>query len=84
MDGLLQNCRIKNRLLRECLAEFLGVYVLIVSKEEDAKTSVKSPGAADDDPETREASTTILRRFVNQQKVKVRTLSPKVDRKRES
>lgn len=33
MEGLLKNCRIKNQLLRECLAEFLGVYVLIVSKE---------------------------------------------------
>lgn len=31
MEGLLKNCRIKNRLLRECLAELLGVYVLIVS-----------------------------------------------------
>uniref|UniRef100_H2TI82 Aquaporin 10b n=2 Tax=Takifugu rubripes TaxID=31033 RepID=H2TI82_TAKRU len=30
MDGLLKNCRIKNQLLRECLAEFLGVYVLIL------------------------------------------------------
>lgn len=33
MDRLLKNCRIKNQLLRECLAEFLGVYVLIVSKD---------------------------------------------------
>lgn len=48
MDGLLQNCRIKNQLLRECLAEFLGVYVLIVSKEEDAEASVKPLDAADD------------------------------------
>lgn len=48
MDGLLQNCRIKNQLLRECLAEFLGVYVLIVSKEEDVEASVKSLDAADD------------------------------------
>lgn len=31
MERLLKKCRIENRLLRECLAEFLGVYVLIVS-----------------------------------------------------
>lgn len=31
MEALLRKCRIRNQLLRECLAEFLGVYVLIVS-----------------------------------------------------
>lgn len=41
MDGLLKNLRIKNQLLRECLAEFLGVYVLIVSK--DVRRTLKSP-----------------------------------------
>lgn len=33
MERLLNKCQIKNQLLRECLAEFLGVYVLIVSIE---------------------------------------------------
>lgn len=33
MEELLKNCRIRNQLLRECLAECLGVYVLIVSKD---------------------------------------------------
>lgn len=41
MEGLLKNCRVKNQLLRECLAEFLGVYVLIVSK--DTRRMLKSP-----------------------------------------
>lgn len=31
MERLLSKCQIKNQLLRECLAELLGVYVLIVS-----------------------------------------------------
>ena len=31
MDRLLRKCQIRNQLLRECLAECLGVYVLIVS-----------------------------------------------------
>lgn len=31
MERLLHHCQITNQLLRECLAEFLGVYVLIVS-----------------------------------------------------
>lgn len=31
MERLLRKCRIRNKLLRECLAECLGVYVLIVS-----------------------------------------------------
>uniref|UniRef100_H3DJL8 Aquaporin 10b n=1 Tax=Tetraodon nigroviridis TaxID=99883 RepID=H3DJL8_TETNG len=30
MEKLLHKCQIRNRLLRECLAEFLGVYVLIL------------------------------------------------------
>lgn len=31
MEWLLRKCRIRNQLLRECLAECLGVYILIVS-----------------------------------------------------
>lgn len=31
MERLLRKCRIRNRLVRECMAECLGVYVLIVS-----------------------------------------------------
>lgn len=31
MERLLRKCRIRSKLLRECLAECLGVYVLIVS-----------------------------------------------------
>lgn len=31
MERLLRKCQIRNQLLRECLAECLGVYVLIVS-----------------------------------------------------
>ncbi|KAG9279367.1 aquaporin-9-like [Astyanax mexicanus] len=30
MDRLLKRCHIKNRLVKECLAEFLGVYILIL------------------------------------------------------
>uniref|UniRef100_A0A8C1NAU4 Aquaporin 10b n=1 Tax=Cyprinus carpio TaxID=7962 RepID=A0A8C1NAU4_CYPCA len=30
MDRLLRRCRIKSRLFRECLAEFFGVYILIL------------------------------------------------------
>uniref|UniRef100_A0A671PQF5 Aquaporin-10-like n=1 Tax=Sinocyclocheilus anshuiensis TaxID=1608454 RepID=A0A671PQF5_9TELE len=30
MDRLLKRCRIKSRLFRECLAEFFGVYILIL------------------------------------------------------
>ncbi|KAI2653076.1 Aquaporin-10 [Labeo rohita] len=30
MDRLLRRCRIKSKLLRECLAEFFGVYILIL------------------------------------------------------
>lgn len=32
MERLLRKCQIRNQLVRECLAECLGVYVLIVSK----------------------------------------------------
>lgn len=35
MEKLLHKCQIRNRLLRECLAEFLGVYVLIVSNKRE-------------------------------------------------
>lgn len=91
MDGLLKNCRIQNQLLRECLAEFLGVYVLIVSKatrrmfkkKKKIIISIKSLNAADD-PEISNVFTQILRRFVDPQNGKLRTLSPKEDRKRES
>lgn len=31
MERLLRKCQIRNQLVRECLAECLGVYVLIVS-----------------------------------------------------
>lgn len=31
MDRLLRKCRIRNQLLRQCLAEGLGVYVMMVS-----------------------------------------------------
>lgn len=31
MERLLKKCRIRNQLFRECMAECLGVYVLIVS-----------------------------------------------------
>lgn len=31
MERLLKKCQIKNKLVRECLAECLGVYILIVS-----------------------------------------------------
>lgn len=31
MDRLLHRCQIRNQLLRECLAELLGIYVLMVS-----------------------------------------------------
>lgn len=31
MERLLKKCKIKNQLMRECMAECLGVYVLIVS-----------------------------------------------------
>lgn len=31
MERLLKKCQLKNQLCRECLAEVLGVYVLIVS-----------------------------------------------------
>lgn len=31
MERLLRKCRIRNQLVRECMAECLGVYVLIVS-----------------------------------------------------
>lgn len=31
MERLLNKCRIRNQLLRECMAECLGIYVLIVS-----------------------------------------------------
>lgn len=34
MEKLLKKCQIRNQLMRECLAECLGVYVLIVSKFE--------------------------------------------------
>jgi len=31
MERLLRRCRVQNQLLRECMAECLGVYVMIVS-----------------------------------------------------
>jgi hypothetical protein len=31
MERLLRKCRVQNQLVRECLAECLGVYILIVS-----------------------------------------------------
>uniref|UniRef100_A0A673ANM0 Aquaporin 10b n=1 Tax=Sphaeramia orbicularis TaxID=375764 RepID=A0A673ANM0_9TELE len=30
MDRLLQRCRIRNQLVRECLAEFLGMYITLI------------------------------------------------------
>lgn len=31
MDRLLRKCQIRNQLVRECMAECLGVYIMIVS-----------------------------------------------------
>lgn len=39
MERLLRRCRIKTRLVRECMAECLGVYVLIVSIWQAVATS---------------------------------------------
>ena len=31
MERLLRKCRVRNQLVRECMAECLGVYIMIVS-----------------------------------------------------
>lgn len=50
MERLLNKCRIQNQLLRECLAEFLGVYVLIVSIVKNVQTCCVPAGEKEAKP----------------------------------